>query len=107
MTHLFSNMELNPEAQADDGRTPMELMIEKAKLRVIKSYERNGTTTRAWLEMHVDSYENPGQRLQVFVLEGSPVKGMVVANYGFDSVSAFSCWGQRLKTYSVYDVVRK
>jgi len=84
----------------------IEQLLEKAKLLVIRSYEHRDTTTRPWLEMHIDSYEDPSNRLAVYVLMGSPVKGLVIANYGFDTVTAIDCWGTKLKTFGIYDEVR-
>jgi hypothetical protein len=75
-------------------------LIEKAKLAVVKAYEGQETTQRNWIEAHADSYKNPLYRIQVFVLEGSPAKGCVVADYGHGVVQAFDAHCKKLKQFS-------
>ena len=69
----------------------MNLLIDKAKKKVIKAYEGREYSDRAWLETHVDSYKEDRHRIQLIVLEGSPVKGYVIVNYGRGLVRAYSC----------------
>jgi len=80
-------------------------LIEKAKRRVILAYERSAHTDRPWLEASPpDSYSSPNYRVKVFVLEGSPPKGMVLANYGGHVAIAFDCHGRQLYTYRDFGV---
>jgi hypothetical protein len=79
----------------------MEDLIEMAKLRVIKAYERRTETKRRWLTAELDSYDDPAYRIQIFVLEGSPAKGYVIADYGRGVVKAFDAWHKCLYTYRV------
>lgn len=78
--------------------------LEKAKLRIIKKYERRNTTKRAWLEAHIDSYHSEYNRLQMIVLEGSPPKGFIIVNYGANTLTAFDCHGNKLHVWTnLYD----
>jgi len=70
--------------------------LEKAKLRIIREYEGKESTHRAWLEVHVDSYESESNRLQMIVLEGSPPKGWIIVNYGHRTLTAFDLQGNKL-----------
>lgn len=72
-------------------------LIEEAKQIVIKKYEHKDTTKRKWLEANLDSYENPNHRIRVLVLEGSPAKGYIIANYGTARVTAFDVYDKKLK----------
>jgi hypothetical protein len=85
----------------------IEEFIEKCKQAVIKDYEGKETTDRPWLEAHVDSYGSAKYRIQVFVLEGSPAKGYVVANYGHTRVQAFDGRGKKLVEYSLRRMLAK
>jgi hypothetical protein len=63
----------------------MEIMIEWAKNALLKH-----NTGRKWLECSPpDSYSESEYKIRVFVLEGSPPRGIVVANYGVRKVKAF------------------
>ncbi|MCK9616157.1 MAG: hypothetical protein M0R48_11815 [Candidatus Omnitrophica bacterium] len=56
--------------------------IEKAKRKVEQAYHTE-PGQRAWLESSpLDSYEDESYRVKLFVLEGSPCKGYVLADYG-------------------------
>ena len=79
--------------------TDIAILIEEAKLKVIKSYEGKDSTRREWLESHCDSYENPKYRLALLVLEGSPAKGAIIINYGRGTVKAFDHFFNLLKTF--------
>jgi len=60
----------------------MNSAIDKAKRKVEKAYHTE-QGQRAWLESSpVDSYGTDSFRIKLFVLEGSPCKGYVVADYG-------------------------
>lgn len=60
----------------------MNPAIEKAKRKVEQAYHTK-PGQRAWLESNpIDSYEDESFRVKIFVLEGSPCKGYVVADYG-------------------------
>jgi len=84
----------------------IEENIKKAKLAVIKKYEGEEKTERKWIELTADSYNEKSYRIALFVLEGSPAKGYVIANYGRKIVMAFSVDDKKIKTYTEYDDVR-
>ncbi|GAN34101.1 MAG: hypothetical protein DYG83_03405 [Candidatus Brocadia sp. AMX2] len=73
----------------------MEQLIEQAKKLIAKRWDEG----RKWLETSLDSYGDKSYRVSLFVLEGSPAKGYIIANYGMGRVTAFGCDGTRLKTY--------
>ena len=75
----------------------IEEAIEKAKKIAIKSYEGKEMTERRWLVHHVDSYENPHNRVSFFVLEGSPPKAVVYVNYGHRFILVINAWGKVIK----------
>ena len=77
----------------------MKEAIESAKAAVVKSYEGNRPTGRKWLKAHVDSYKNKDYRIELFVLEGSPAKGFVIADYGHNCAMAFNAWGRKIRTF--------
>jgi hypothetical protein len=85
----------NPRFEKDFAK-----LVEICKQAVIETYEHQPTTERKWLEVHVDSYENTNYKIQLSVLEGSPAKGYVVADYGREIVQAFDPWGKRLKRFT-------
>lgn len=81
----------------------MEENIRKAKEKVITTYEHSKVTWRKWLEASLDSYRTADHRITIFALEGSPVKGYVIANFGTEKVIAFGNDDKKLKTYHVYE----
>ena len=83
----------------------MKKLIDKAKLSVIRSWEQKDTTDREWLEANLDSYENDSSRVKILVLEGSPAKGIVLANYGINEVSAIDGLGRHLHKWRSEDVL--
>jgi hypothetical protein len=75
----------------------MEDAIERAKNKVIKAYDMPGSyVERAWIAANADSYREVRQRVAIFVREGSPPKGYVIANYGHCTVMAFSVYDELL-----------
>lgn len=68
----------------------MDKLVEQAKLKVIRDYEDKEITDRKWLESKLDSYGSDYYRIQIFVLEGSPKKGVVIADYGSHLVMGFN-----------------
>ena len=71
--------------------------IERAKKWVEKEYPSSG---RKWLETQVNSYDSPSYKVKIFVYEGSPAKGVVIASYDSDIlfyVLAVNCWGKSRK----------
>lgn len=68
----------------------MEEIIKRAKIKVIDAYD--GVDNRKWLTASLDSYETKDYRIEVFVREGSPQKGFIVANHGTGTVLAFNAW---------------
>lgn len=74
-----------------------EELIEKAKLRVMRAYDPyDPPTPRKWLTANLDSYGDSAFRVSIMVLEGSPAKGYVIADYGRATVQAVDAWGKRL-----------
>ena len=69
----------------------MNAAIEKAKRKVEQAYHCS-PGQRTWLESNpLDSYGCDSFRVKLFVLEGSPCKGYVIADYGRMFVTPFSC----------------
>ncbi|OFV66809.1 MAG: hypothetical protein SBU_000102 [Candidatus Syntrophoarchaeum butanivorans] len=83
----------------------MKKLIEKAKRVVVRRYEGKDETSRAWLRASPpDSYEEDNYRVELWVLEGSPPKGYVLASHGIGQVKAFD-WSLRcIKTYDASEV---
>lgn len=73
------------------------IQISKAKQKVVEAYERSLETKRKWLETHLDSYGNFSNRISLYALEGSPIKGMVIVNHGRGLVLAFDAWGKPIR----------
>ena len=75
----------------------IEVLIERAKKRVWNAYDRRmPKTSREWLESHIDYW---GYRIQIFMLTGSPPKGIVLVNYSRGHVLAFNAWDKKIYTY--------
>jgi len=79
----------------------LEELIESAKKKVIRAYEGTEETSRAWLECSLDSYKTKSYRIRVLVLEGSPVKGYIIANYGTGVVTAFTVHDKKIATMRI------
>ncbi len=77
----------------------MQKKIVKAKQKVVEKYEHGKTTERQWLQASVDSYDNSEYRVELFVLEGSPAKGLVIVNWGARWIKAIDLWGNQLYTW--------
>jgi hypothetical protein len=76
----------------------MDELIKKAKDCVEKRWP--GVEERPWLEAEPpDSYKDPFWRVRLFVLQGSPPKGFVLANYGTHTVKAFNSEMKHLYTF--------
>ena len=74
----------------------MDIFIEKAK----KLVERGEKVEREWLEAEPpNSYSSSDYRVRLFVLEGSPPKGYVLADYASGVVRAFGLSLRALYTY--------
>lgn len=58
-----------------------DFVINKAKKWVQEKYERTIITDREWLNHNFDSYGSKSNRVTVFVLNGSPAKGIVIVDY--------------------------
>ncbi|GIK23660.1 MAG: hypothetical protein BroJett005_30740 [Ignavibacteriota bacterium] len=76
----------------------MEQLIEQAKRLIEKKFDPG----RKWLEASLDSYNADSNRVTLFVLEGSPAKGYIIANYGTKQVIAFDYYGRKRRTYSLH-----
>ena len=80
----------------------MNSAIEKAKRKVEQAYHTE-QGQRAWLESSpLDSYEDELYRVKLFVLEGSPCKGYVLADYGRMIVKPIS-FGKKLREINARD----
>jgi hypothetical protein len=73
--------------------------IEEAKALGIKKYEPTGKTLRKWLSATVDSYQQKDNRVEIIVLEGSPAKAVIYANYGIAEVILFGVDGRKIHTW--------
>jgi len=81
----------------------MNAAIDKAKRKVEEAYHTK-PGQRAWLESNpLDSYESDAFRVKIFVLEGSPCKGYVVADYGRMFVTPVS-FSKKLREINARDV---
>lgn len=79
------------------GADAFQVMIDQAKHQVEVWYKCVGDG-RKWLTTNpIDSYSDPEWRIEIWVLEGSPAKGNVVADWGNRCVKA-QCFS-RSKTY--------
>lgn len=85
----------------------LEELIQWAKKKVIRAYEGREETNRAWLECSLDSYKTNSYRIRVLVLEGSPVKGYIIANYGTGTVTAFTAHDKKIATMRTSDYLEK
>jgi hypothetical protein len=85
-----------------------EELIELCKQAVIKAYVRyegECAKDRPWLEAHVDPYGScERHRVQLFVLEGTPAKGYVLADYGRKRVQAFDSDGKKVRQFNETDL---
>ena len=80
----------------------MEEMIKRAKEAVVKACEDGNK--RKWLGSvelcpYVNTVQDGGIRL--WALEGTPIRGFVIANYGLQAVEAFDGHFKRLKIKGV------
>jgi hypothetical protein len=81
---------------------PVERMIKKAKNYVEKDYDGRFPQERKWMEASLDSYETKEHRVTTFVREGSPCKGIIVADYGKGMVTAIRANG-RIRRFHAID----
>jgi len=77
-------------------RQTFEDAIEKAKLAIIRSYDRKGSVKRIWKEAAIDF---GGDMIKFIVREGSPPKGWIVVNYGMHTVTAYDVHERKLYTW--------
>ena len=81
-----------------ENKEEVEILVRKAKKRV----EGRTSEGRKWLEASPEnSYDSEDYKVKVFVLEGSPPKGYVLADYCYGIVKAFGIRMQPLHTYRV------
>lgn len=72
----------------------MEIAIEKAK-RMVEIDYRCKPEERNWNETEVGSdHEKSSYRIKLFLLDGSPPKGYVIADYAYGLVRMFGCCGK-------------
>lgn len=81
--------------------TDLKTSIEYAKEIVKRAYghymKSAGESQRPWKQISIDSYENPAYRIELYVYEGSPAKGYIIANYGTRTLTVFNGHDQKLK----------
>ena len=78
----------------------IEDLIAKAKNHVRKSFAGDLDGTREWLEAEPPhSYGDEQDRVRLWVLEGSPPKGYVLADYRTGAVVALDGGFSRKKVY--------
>ncbi len=75
--------------------------IELAKIAVASAHAGKRLCERRWLSSCVDSYGCGSYRVVLYVLEGSPAKGYVIANYGTHQIFAFDGRGRRIKRAAI------
>jgi hypothetical protein len=76
----------------------IEKAIEKAKALVARNYGETGD--RKWLKSNPpDSYGDERYRVELYVFEGSPPKGFVVADWSHLIVKAFNQYWTCLHTF--------
>lgn len=86
-------MELKEESSS------MDKLIEKAK-RWVQARLSDGDQ-RPWLEAEPpSSYGNPAYRVRLLVLQGSPPRGLVLANYCLNTVKAMDSQMKRSRTFT-------
>ena len=77
----------------------MERVIEKAKLCVEKDY---GGSKRKWFEAEPPySYSDPRYKVKLFIYEGSPPKGYIIADYSLGIVKALGLFMKPLYTWTL------
>jgi len=80
-------------------------LIVQAKENVIKSYrDSEDTRKRKWLKSVIKPYGGSHQAVVVLVLEGSPVKGLIVINYGRGTIIGYDCWMKKVCDYRTVNV---
>ena len=85
----------------------MEEMIEMAKKAVTEAYGADGDK-RLWLgPVELTPYKtrdssSPSCLMRFWALEGTPMRGLVIANYGIEEVVAFDGHFKRLKIRRSY-----
>lgn len=81
--------------------THLNDLIEKAKVAIRRSYgySSHDDDGRAWIRSSVSSYGVNNFDIDVIVMEGSPVKGYILVNYGTSTVKAFDYCDKLLKTF--------
>jgi len=79
----------------------MPEMIEAAKEAVMRAWRAcSDGENRKWLgAAQLCSYKNTIEDggIELWALEGTPMRGIVIANYGRGEVMAFDSYGKRLK----------
>lgn len=74
--------------------------IDGAKKKVESAYKGDRRQGR-WLDTFRDPGGSETLRIRILVLEGTPFKGYVVANYGTGIVRAFNAWDVPITTNRV------
>jgi hypothetical protein len=77
----------------------IEEQVERAKLAVVRRLEGKGTTERRWLKSAIVPYSDHNNQLLVLALEGTPVRGYIIVNFGNGKVSGYDAWGTKLCGY--------
>ncbi len=68
--------------------------IKLAKEWVEKEYPSHG---RKWIKKIIKSYNNRVNNVEIYVYEGSPAKGVIIASYDYKNpfyVLGVNCWGK-------------
>jgi len=79
-------------------RKIMKERIEEAKREVIFAYYGHDKKERKWT---VISYDDGTGLFEIHILEGTPLKGFVIANYGFGVVTAYKSDQREILRYDV------
>lgn len=95
----------------EDLNINMEVAIEQAKQCVMALYGISPDSSRKWLESTVENCSekakcNDNHKVRTFVLEGHPVKGTIIANYGQEVVIAFDMFMRQQEEWRIRDILK-
>jgi hypothetical protein len=78
-----------------------EEALKEMKHNLERVWNNPGTEPRPWLEASPpDSYESPSWRVTVFVLMGSPPKGIILLNHSHHLMRGFDgCFKEKYRYY--------
>lgn len=81
----------------------MKMLVEKAKSYL--QYKVGGR--RAWItpvELQSYNYDIEDEGIRIWALQGSPLRGLVIANYALEQVSVLNNLMTRIRIFRVSDL---